>query len=52
MRLLPRFPARAETEKEAQRKRAEAELAIATDALASLVGELRAALSEAQRTSK
>ncbi|PTX01048.1 hypothetical protein [Pararhodobacter aggregans] len=52
MRLLPRFPKRAESQKEAQRKQAEAELAIATDALASLVGELRAALSEAQRTSK
>lgn len=50
MRLLPRLSARAESQKEAQRKQAEAELAISTKRLASLVGELRAALSEAQRT--
>lgn len=50
MRLLPRFPKRAETEKEAQRKQAEAELAISTKRLASLIDELRLAVSEAQRT--
>lgn len=50
MRLLPRFPKRAESQKEAQRRQAEAELAISTKRLASLIDELRLAVSERQRT--